>query len=176
MIQSSNIEYIMYFVKSVLTLCMYQFCFFDDFWYIYIGIFSMIPTYFKIEILAKCCSWTTLCSKGLIAKYSIVLFHYCVGFFGTRSGRKFQFHFKIYKSLYEFEIHRDIWIWKGFFCLWMLKWSRETEFFSGKVTGKTCFLNVAKGFYCILFYIILSYFFHTIFYYIIFILFLYHIF
>ena len=29
-----------------------------------IGIFFMIP-YFKIEILAKCCSWTTLCSKGL---------------------------------------------------------------------------------------------------------------
>ena len=66
----------------------------------------MIPTYFKIEILAKCCSWTTLCSKELIAKYSIVLFHYCVFFFfGTTSGRKFQFHFKIYKSLYEFEIH-----------------------------------------------------------------------
>ena len=28
-------------------------------------IFPMIPSYFKIEILVKPCSWTTLCSKGL---------------------------------------------------------------------------------------------------------------
>ena len=28
--------------------------------------FSLISSYFKIEIFAKCCSWTMLCSKGLI--------------------------------------------------------------------------------------------------------------
>ena len=31
-----------------------------------IGFFSMIPSYFGIGIFAKCCSWSTLCSKGFI--------------------------------------------------------------------------------------------------------------
>ena len=28
--------------------------------------FPIIPSYFKIETFVKCCSWSTLCSKGLI--------------------------------------------------------------------------------------------------------------
>ena len=35
--------------------------------------FSIIPSYFKIEIVGKCCSWNTLCSKGNI-NYFFVMF------------------------------------------------------------------------------------------------------
>ena len=37
------------------------------------GIFSMIPSYLKIEIFGKGCTWTTLGSKGLSPKINISL-------------------------------------------------------------------------------------------------------
>ena len=37
-----------------------------------IGIFSLIPSYFKIEVFEKCCSWATLCSGY---KYDYRQFH-----------------------------------------------------------------------------------------------------